>query len=45
LSAIAEQVYGNGTDWRSVYDANRGAIGGNPDLIQPGTELVIPSKD
>jgi LysM repeat protein len=45
LSAIAEQVYGNANDWRILYDANRDAIGGNPNLIHPGTELVVPPRD
>ena len=45
LSAIAQQVYGDPNQWTSVYDANRDAIGANPNLIQPGTELVIPPQD
>ncbi len=28
--------------WRSLYDANRAAIGPDPDLIQIGTELRLP---
>lgn len=42
LSAIAQRYYGNYNDWQKIYDANRGAIGGNPNLIYPGTVLVIP---
>ena len=45
LSAIAERVYGNANDWRSLYEANRDNLGGNPNLIHPGTELVIPPKE
>jgi nucleoid-associated protein YgaU len=45
LSAIAERVYGSADDWKALYDANRAAIGGNPNLIHPGTELDIPPKD
>jgi nucleoid-associated protein YgaU len=44
LSAIASTIYGNATDWHALYDANRGAIGDNPNLIHPGTELVVPQK-
>jgi nucleoid-associated protein YgaU len=45
LSAIAERVYGSADDWKAVYEANRTAIGGDPNLIHPGTELDIPQKD
>jgi nucleoid-associated protein YgaU len=45
LSAIAKQVYGDANAWRAIYDANRGAIGDNPNVIHPGTELVVPAKD
>jgi nucleoid-associated protein YgaU len=44
LSAIASTVYGNSNDWHALYDANRDAIGDNPNLIRPGTELVVPQK-
>lgn len=29
-------------DWRSLYEANRGVIGPDPDIIQPGQVLVVP---
>jgi nucleoid-associated protein YgaU len=45
LSPIAERVYGSADDWKVLYDANRAAIGGNPNLIHPGTELDIPPND
>jgi LysM repeat protein len=41
LWAIAEKVYGSGTEWPRIYEANRGQIE-NPDLIFPGQQLVIP---
>lgn len=41
LSHIAQRYYGKATDWRRIYDANRGTID-NPDLIHPGQELTIP---
>lgn len=40
ISARAD-VYGDGRDWRRIYEANRGAIR-DPDLIHPGQELRIP---
>lgn len=42
LWAIAKAFYGNGSRWPSIYEANRGVIGGNPNLIRPGQVLVIP---
>lgn len=42
LWAIAQRVYGKGSDWRKIYDANRKAIGANPNAIKPGQKLVIP---
>lgn len=42
LWAIARRVYGNGSKWRVIYDANRNVIGKNPNLIYPGQVLRIP---
>jgi hypothetical protein len=38
-------VYGNSTEWKRLYEANRGLLQdpGNPDLIQPGMKFFIPS--
>lgn len=36
-----DQIYGDGAQWRRIYDSNRGRIQ-NPDLIFPGQELSIP---
>lgn len=41
LSAIAQNFYGDASQWHRIYDANRDKIS-NPDLIHPGQELVIP---
>ena len=42
LSGIALRFYGNGNRWPAIYSANAGVIGGNPDLIYPGTVLTLP---
>jgi nucleoid-associated protein YgaU len=36
-----DQVYGDGAEWRRIYESNRGLIQ-DPDLIFPGQELSIP---
>ena len=41
LSKIAKQFFGNTTDWRRIYEANRDRIK-DPDMIQPGWKLTIP---
>ena len=41
LSKIAKEVYGDASDWKKIHEANKAKIP-NPDLIQPGQELVIP---
>jgi len=43
LSAIAEDKLGDGNRWREIYDANKDQIGADPDLIQPGMKLKLPS--
>lgn len=46
---LAEHYYHHGEDWHEIYDANQGAAQPdgqhlqNPDLIQPGWHLVIPT--
>lgn len=39
---IAKKYYGNGSLYTKIYDANRGVVGGNPNLIYPGQVLTIP---
>lgn len=39
---IAKKFYGNGSRYTEIYNANKGVIGGNPNLIYPGQVLTIP---
>lgn len=45
LWGLAEDAYGDANKWPKIYNANKGVIGGNPDLIFPGQHLVIPPQD
>ncbi|MFB2897438.1 3D domain-containing protein [Aerosakkonemataceae cyanobacterium BLCC-F50] len=45
LSLIAGKFYGDGNLWNLIYEANRSAIGFDPNQIQVGMVLVIPAKD
>lgn len=40
---IAKKFYGNGSKYTIIYNANKGVIGGNPNLIYPGQVLIIPA--
>ncbi len=42
LSKIAQQFYGNASDYNRIFSANRDKLS-DPDKIQVGQELVIPS--
>jgi nucleoid-associated protein YgaU len=44
LLTIAEQYYGDGTQWRRIYDANKDTIGSDPDKLKIGMKLKIPPK-
>jgi 5'-nucleotidase len=44
LLTIAEQFYGDGTQWRRIYDANKDVIGPDPDKLKIGMKLKIPPK-
>lgn len=39
---IAKKFYGNGAQYTKIYNANKGVIGGNPNLIYPGQVFTIP---
>lgn len=40
---IAKKFYGSGAKYTVIYNANKGVIGGNPNLIYPGQVLTIPA--
>lgn len=39
---IAKKFYGKGSDYTKIYNANKGTIGKNPNLIYAGQVLTIP---
>ncbi|MDR1174100.1 MAG: LysM peptidoglycan-binding domain-containing protein [Treponema sp.] len=45
LQKIAARFYGNQALWRKIYEANRNAIGPNPDHINLGQILFIPPEE
>jgi 5'-nucleotidase/UDP-sugar diphosphatase len=45
LLSIAEQFYGDATKWRRIYDANKDAIGNDPDKLKLEMKLKIPPKE
>lgn len=44
LATIATQFYDDPTQWRRIYDANKDAIGPDPDKLKIGMKLTIPPK-
>ena len=42
LFKIAKTVYGDGAQWKKIYDANKKIIGKDPNVINAGQKLVIP---
>ncbi len=44
LLSIADQFYGDVTQWRRIYDANKDVIGSDPDKLKVGMKLKIPPK-
>lgn len=43
LSNIARNHYGDGAKWHQLYEANKATIGSNPDHIEVGQVLTLPS--
>lgn len=44
LLTVAEQAYGDATQWRKIYDANKDVIGPDPDKLKIGMKLKVPPK-
>ena len=44
LRGIAEKIYGDAEAYTKIYEANKDAIGPDPDMIKEGMELKIPPK-
>lgn len=44
LSKIAKHHYGDAAKWHQIYEANKDLIGSNPDLIEVGQVLTLPSN-
>jgi nucleoid-associated protein YgaU len=44
LRIVARTVYGDPTRWREIYEANKGALGPNPEKVElrEGSRLTIP---
>jgi nucleoid-associated protein YgaU len=43
LSDIARSEMGDANRWHELYEANKDAVGDDPDMIHPGLQLKIPS--
>ena len=39
---IAQRFYGNGDGWPAIYEANKTAIGNDPNVLRGGLTLIIP---
>ena len=44
LSKIAKNHYGDAAKWHQIYEANKAVIGSNPDHIEVGQVLTLPSN-
>ncbi|MCB2376320.1 LysM peptidoglycan-binding domain-containing protein [Hymenobacter sp. BT635] len=43
LSKIAKNHYGDASKWHQIYEANKAIIGSNPDHIEVGQQLTLPT--
>ena len=43
LSKIAKHHYGDAAKWHQIYEANKATIGANPDNIEVGQVLTLPT--
>lgn len=44
LASISDKAYGNRTNWKKIYEANKTVIGSNPSTLKVGMKLTIPAK-
>ena len=44
LASISDKAYGNRTNWKKIYEANKSVIGSNPSTLKVGMKLTIPAK-
>ncbi len=44
LASISDKAYGNRTNWKKIYEANKSVIGQNPSTLKVGMKLTIPAK-
>ncbi len=44
LASISDKAYGNRSNWKRIYEANKGVIGSDPSRLKVGMKLTIPSK-
>lgn len=42
LWKIAQKLYGSGSQYTKIYEANKGTVGSNPNKIYPGQVLTVP---
>lgn len=42
LYSIAKALFGDGTRWDELYDANKATIGSDPKALRSGMKLVMP---
>lgn len=43
LWQMADHVYGDGSKWIDIYEANRAVLGDNANYLQPGQQIYLPS--
>lgn len=44
LWGIARRFYGQGSEWRRIWERNAPMTSGNPNLIYPGEVVIVPKK-
>ncbi len=44
LASISDKAYGNRSNWKKIYEANKSVIGANPSTLKVGMKLTIPGN-